>query len=43
MVIEIVPDEEDKNRNAGFCLIEKGPLCFEDSLQKLGKAVSRSI
>jgi hypothetical protein len=43
IVIEIVPDEEDESWNAGFYLIEKGPLHFEDSLRKLCKAASRSI
>jgi hypothetical protein len=43
MVIELVPDEEDESWNAGFYLIAKGPLCFEDSFRKLCKAVSRSI
>jgi hypothetical protein len=43
IVIEIVPDEEDESWNAGFYLIKKGPLHFEDSLRKLCKAASRSI
>jgi len=42
-VIEIVPDEEEESWKAGFYLIEKGPLHFEDSLRKLCKAASRSI
>jgi len=43
MIIEIVPDEEDESWNASFYIIEKGPLCSEDSLRKLCKAVSRSM
>jgi hypothetical protein len=43
IVIEMLPDEEDERWKAGFYLIEKAPLHFEDSLRKLGKAASRSI
>jgi hypothetical protein len=42
-VIEIVSDEEDESWKAGFYLIEKGPLHFENSLRKLCKAASSSI
>jgi hypothetical protein len=42
-VIEIVPGEEDKSWNAGFYVIEKAPVPFEDSLRKLCKSVSRSV
>jgi len=43
IVIEIAPDEEEKSWKAGFYLIAKGPLHFENSLRKLCKAASRSI
>jgi hypothetical protein len=43
IVVEIVPDEEDESWRAGFYLIEKVPLDFEDSLQKLCKDAGRSI
>jgi hypothetical protein len=42
-VIEIVPGEEDESWNAGFYVIEKAPLPFEDSLRKLCKSASRSV
>jgi hypothetical protein len=43
IVLEIVFDEEDGNWKAGFYLIEKGPLHFEDSLRLFCKAASRSV
>lgn len=42
-VMEIMPDEEEGSWRAGFYLIEKGPLDFEDSLRSLLKAASGSI
>jgi len=42
-VIEIMADEENGNSIAGFYLIEKTPLHFEDSLRPFRKAVSGSI
>jgi len=42
-VIEILPNEEEPDRKAGFYLIEKGPLDFEGSLRTFRKAASGSI
>jgi hypothetical protein len=42
-VIEIMPGEGEGNWRAGFYLIEKGPIDFEDSLRTLRKAASVSI
>ena len=43
IVIEIMPREQEESWKAGFYLIEKGPLDFEDSLRTLHKAASGSI
>ncbi len=37
-VIEIMPEEEEGSWRAGFYLIEKGPLHFEDSLKTFFRA-----
>ncbi len=43
IVLEIVSDEEDGDWKAGFYLIDKGPLHFEESLRTFCKAASLSI
>jgi hypothetical protein len=42
-VIEILREEEDGKWKAGFYLLEKKPLHFEDSLRSFCKAASGSI
>jgi len=42
-VIEIAREEEDGSWKAGFYLLEKAPLHFEDSLRTFCKAASASI
>jgi hypothetical protein len=42
-VMEITSDEEEVGWRAGFYLIKKGPLEFEDSLRTLRKAAGGSI
>lgn len=42
-VIEIRPREEEGSWRAGFYLIEKGPIAFEDSLRTSRKAAGGSI
>ena len=42
-VIEIVPREQEGRWRAGFYLIEKAPIAFEDSLKTVCKAAGGSI
>ena len=42
-VMEIVLEEEDASWKAGFYLVEKTPVHFEDSLRAFCKATSRTI
>ena len=42
-VIEIIADEKEGNWRAGFYLIAKEPLHFEDSLRMFRKAASGCI
>jgi hypothetical protein len=42
-VIEIVQEEQDASWTAGFYLIEKTPLHFEDSLRAFCKAAGKPI
>ena len=42
-VIEIVPREKKGSWRAGFYLIEKTPIAFEDSLRTLRKAAGGSV
>jgi len=42
-VIEIVREEEDGSWKAGFYLLEKGPLHFEDSLRTFCQTAGRPI
>jgi len=42
-VIEIVPGEEEESWNAGFYVIEKAPLSFEDSLANSASLPAGSV
>lgn len=42
-VMEILPDEEEGSWRAGFYVIEKEPIDFEDSLRTLRKVAGGSI
>lgn len=42
-VLEIMSGEEEGSWSAGFYVVQKGPLEFEDSLRSIRKAASGSI